>query len=109
MRKQLKTDQSPEGLSERSQRLWADLVPKTGWSPGRLALLGEALRSLDRADEARALLDAEGLIAKTESTGALHIHPAVRIEKDARSQFLSAWRELGLSSTFRDANPGARG
>jgi len=51
----------PEGLSERSCALWASVVPSRAVSAARLAMVEEALRFLDRADEARRLLDAAGL------------------------------------------------
>jgi len=95
----------PGGLSERSQSLWRQIVPASGRSPGRLALLGEALRALDRVDQARAIIDVEGMTFTTESTGAVHVHPALRIEKDSRAQFLQAWNTLNLHWSFEDSNP----
>jgi phage terminase small subunit len=61
-----------------------------------LALIQSALEALDRADEAAGILRQEGLTFTTASTGAVHVHPALRIEKDARSHFLAAWRALAL-------------
>ena len=91
----------PEHLSERSQALWRSLVPRQASAPGRLTLLRVALECLDRADEARLALAREGLIKTTEATGAVHAHPLLRIEKEARQQFLSAWGTLGLQ--YRDS------
>ena len=84
---------APEQLSERSQKLWNQIAGGRSKSPGRLALLQVALR----ADEAAALVAEEGLIFTTETTKAKHVHPATRIEKDARAQFLRAWGQLNLS------------
>lgn len=50
----------PDGLSERGKALWRQVVPDRGRSPGRLAMIGEALKALDRADQAAAIVDAEG-------------------------------------------------
>lgn len=55
--------------------------------PGRLALLEQALRARDRAEECRALIAAQGLVTITKRTGAVHVHPLVKAEKDARAGF----------------------
>lgn len=59
-------------------------------------LLQVALEALDRADQARAIVDREGLTTTTETTGAVHVHPALKIEKDARADFMRAWDKLFL-------------
>jgi P27 family predicted phage terminase small subunit len=86
----------PEHLSEKSKSLWRELVPARAKSPGRIALLAVALEAKDRADEARELVKSEGMISQKEGSKMLHVHPALKIEKDARSQFLSAWNQLSL-------------
>ena len=108
--KTLKVDRNPAygppaALSERSSRLWDAIVPAQARSAGRLALLTEALTSLDRLDEVRAVLRAEGLVHKTESTGALHVHPLVRVEKDSQGAFLRAWAMLNLQFSHEDSIP----
>src|SRR5437867_1578352 len=52
---------APEGLSERSRRCWEAETRRRTKSAGRLLLLEQALRRLDRADELRALVDKDGL------------------------------------------------
>lgn len=94
-RQQIETE-PPEHLSERSKQLWRDLVPKRAKSPGRLALLQAGLEALDRADEARELLSAEGLTTVTETTGAVHLNPLVKLERESREQFMKAWRQLNF-------------
>ena len=86
----------PEHLSERSGRIWADVVPSRCRSPGRLLLLQTALESLDRCEQARREVGESGLTTKTETSGAIHANPAVKIEREFRGQFLSAWNQLGL-------------
>ena len=86
----------PPHLSERSKQLWRELTPRRASSPERLALLQTALECLDRADEARAVLAQEGLTKTTKTTGAVHLHPLTRVEKESRQQFMSAWQALGL-------------
>jgi P27 family predicted phage terminase small subunit len=87
----------PDHLSDAAKALWREIVPKRGKSPGRLALLAVALEAKDRADEARELVKTEGMISQKEGSKMAHVHPALRIEKDARAQFLSAWNQLSLS------------
>jgi phage terminase small subunit len=86
----------PEGLSERSAALWRDLVPRRVASLQRQQLLVEGLRSLDRIEEARRVIAAEGLILRSARSGVAHAHPAVAIERQARVSFFRIWRELGL-------------
>src|SRR5438046_912669 len=85
----------PAHLSERAAGLWRELVPRRARSPERLALLQTALEALDRSDEAREAINKEGLTSKTEKTGALHIHPAVRVERESRMLFMKCWSALG--------------
>lgn len=86
----------PDGLSEKSLTLWEKVVGNRAKSPGRLALLTEALRALDRANECRALVNKEGLVFVTKKTGAIHIHPLSKSEREFRQQFFHAWDKLGL-------------
>lgn len=85
---------APEGLSERSCELWQSVVGNS--SPGRQAAIEQALRALDRADQAAAELKALGLTTTTKTTGAVHVHPLVKVERECRQQFLRAWSSLHL-------------
>lgn len=66
-------------------------------SSERLVLLQAALEVLDRANEARKLLSTEGLTTKTKTTGAVHVHPLLKVEQEARQQFGKIWNDMGLS------------
>jgi P27 family predicted phage terminase small subunit len=87
----------PEHLSESSKALWRDVVPARGKSVGRLALIAAALEARDRADEARQILLNEGLFSQEKGAKMAHLHPAYRVEKESRAQFVSLWRELGMA------------
>ncbi len=65
-------------------------------APERLALLQAALEALDRADSARITVETEGMTSTTKTTGAVHIHPLVKVERESRAQFMRAWDQLGL-------------
>ena len=45
------------------------------------------------------MLDAEGMVSRTESTGALHVHPLTRIERENRQLFARLWDQLGFFFT----------
>ena len=38
----------------------------------------------------------EGMMTKTVRSGVTHVHPAVKVEREARAQFAKIWIELGL-------------
>ena len=67
-----------------------------GRSLGRIALFTAGLEALDRADAARGVVEAEGLMVKTLTTGVAHVHPAVKIERESRAQFANIWAALSL-------------
>jgi len=65
----------PEHLSEAARDLWRHVVTKPV-PAGKAALVETAPEARDRADQASHLLRTEGL---TATTGAVHVHPAVKI------------------------------
>lgn len=85
----------PAGLSRRTQRLWRAIVDAFDLDAASLAVLEEACRSLDRADQARALVEAEGITFR-DRFGQIRPHPAVTIERDARGAAVRALDVLGL-------------
>lgn len=89
-------DKPPTHLSNRSQALWRELVPRKACSIGRRTLLQSALEALDRADEAREEISRAGLTTTTKTTGAVHLHPLVKLERESRQQFARIWSDLNL-------------
>jgi P27 family predicted phage terminase small subunit len=87
----------PSHFSERAVQLWREVGPHAAKTPERQALFQSALEALDTADEARRLVRADGLIVTTARSGVRHVNPAVKVEKEARTQFIKFWKELGLS------------
>jgi phage terminase small subunit len=88
----------PSHLSDRARALWQSVVPSRGSSPERLAAIQTALEALDRADLARLEIERSGMTSVTPRSGAVHMHPLLRVEREARQQFLGAWQRLGLAS-----------
>jgi P27 family predicted phage terminase small subunit len=91
------TPEPPEHLSESSRELWRAVV-KQSIPAGRAAIIQTALEARDRSLEASAMLRTEGLCSTTATTGAVHDHPAVKIEHDNRALFARLWSNLGLAS-----------
>jgi phage terminase small subunit len=83
-------------LSPRAASFWKSLVPRRCASPERLLLLEAALEALDRADTALEILNRDGLTYTTETMKAVHAHPMLKVEADARRTFVRLWLALGL-------------
>jgi hypothetical protein len=60
-------------------------------------MLQAALEALDRSELARLAVGREGMTTTTKTTGAVHLHPLLKVEKESRQQFLRAWEALGLN------------
>ncbi len=86
----------PDHLLRRSQKLWSEIVPRRARSPERLALLLVGLEALDRANTVKEILEAEGLTTKMKTTGAVHAHPLLKIEREGVQVFIKCWSQLGL-------------
>lgn len=89
---------APAGLSVAGRGLWQRL--RTEYSildAGGLAVLEQAARCYDRAEEARRMLDREGVVVK-DRWGQRKPHPAAPVERDARAQLLAALRQLNIET-----------
>lgn len=90
------TPPPPKGLSTEAQRWWRELHSEFDLDDkGAAFLLEAALRAFDRANEAARLIDEHGIATK-DRFGQLRANPAVAAERDARSQMLMAFKQLGL-------------
>src|SRR5215472_526695 len=86
----------PTGLSPAPKRWWLAVQRDFAIEdPAGLELLCGASQCLDRIREARATIKAEGLFT-TDRFGQRRSHPAVLIERDARTGFLASLRALHL-------------
>lgn len=88
---------APENLSESSQAIWGDVVADYEMSSVELARLKLGLEALDRAQEARRVLDRDGLMV-VDRYGAPKLHPLTVVEKDARNAAATILRGLGLEA-----------
>jgi phage terminase small subunit len=88
---------APEHLSPESQRLWVELVQEEVTTSSRQALLITALESLDRATEARKVIEREGMVTVTDRSGMTHLHPLLRTERESKQLFAKIMSQLGLA------------
>jgi P27 family predicted phage terminase small subunit len=100
----LSLPEPPEHLSDEAKAWWQELCAEFDFATCDLKRLQCAAESWDRAQEARAILAREG-ITYTDENGKPRKHPAVGVERDARTQFLRALRELGVDVEGPSAPP----
>ena len=77
----------PADLSETSKALWRDVVGNRVNSKERMALLHQSLLALDRAEEAAEIVKKQGMVIVTETSGAYHLHPCLKVECENRALF----------------------
>lgn len=92
----------PGHLTARTQAIWQAVVPERARTTPRLAMVQTALEALDRADAARDVVEREGMTTKTKTTGAVHLHPLLRVERESRQLFAKLWKDLGLQTSPQD-------
>jgi hypothetical protein len=59
-------------------------------------LLVTALEARDRAEAVRQVIAREGMTSVTKTTGAIHVHPLLKVEKDSMALFARCWTDLKL-------------
>jgi len=85
----------PEGLSEKSRKIWLKINRNYELEYEHMILLKVALESLDLMIIARKCIDEQGIQIKQPS-GFFRNNPALTVYKDSRNGFLQAWKQLGL-------------
>ena len=95
----------PAHLSEDAAGWWRVVNRDYALEGHHLKLLQSAAESWDRSQEARGILDREGVVV-LDRFGQPKVHPAVSVERDARMAFIRAVRTLDLDA--ETATPGMR-
>lgn len=85
----------PRHLTKESKRIWRRIAKHWELEETEQVLLKVALEAYDRLQSARQKIADNGETYKTE-TGYVRENPLLKIEKEARSGFLQAWRMLDL-------------
>ena len=88
----------PAGLSKRSAKLWRQVLDEFELSPAELELLRNALVALDRADEAAAIIAAEGIVT-LDRYGSPKQHPATDVESRNRALYGRFLAQLGVKAS----------
>ena len=87
---------APRSIKTREARdLWRGIVQQFVVEPHHRAILEQACHALDRAIEARKLLDEQGLTVAGQK-GVMKMHPAAAVERDSRVAVARLLRELNL-------------
>ena len=89
---------APEHLSESAARWWCAVNREYDLEDHHIRLLTLAAEAWDRTQQAREVLDREGLIY-TDRFNAPRARPEVSIERDSRLAFARLLRELDLDVT----------
>jgi P27 family predicted phage terminase small subunit len=89
---------APKHLTAASRRFYQKISADYVLESHHLRLLQLLCEAWDRGQEARRILDTEGLVIDHEKLGK-RPHPAVSIERDARTAVARLLRELNLSES----------
>jgi phage terminase small subunit len=85
----------PKHLRPSTKLWWSQVVLDFSLDEHHLHLLTAACECLDRAAEAREIIDVEGPYF-TDRHGARKPHPALQVERDSKALFSRLLRELAL-------------
>lgn len=96
----------PDHLRPETAAWWRSVLEDYDLEAHHVRLLRLACESWDRCDQARELLNSDGLTVRT-ADGGMKAHPAVAIERDARLAFARLVRELDLDAGAPAAPPRA--
>ena len=86
---------APKHLQTTTKKWWISVVTKWDLDPHHTMLLTLSGEAWDRGQQARRLVEEEGMTVKTRD-GGLKSHPAIRVETDCRLAFARLIRELDL-------------
>lgn len=92
----------PRHLSTATTKWFRSVVADFDLADHHLHLLTLACEARDRAEQARIILEKEG-VTILDRFGVPKAHPAVAIERDSRIAFARLLRELGLSDGDAEA------
>src|SRR5205823_7683515 len=98
----------PKGLKAKARLYSQKVVRDFELDTFHFDTLEQACWSLQRAEEARVIVNKAGQFYHNEKSGALLRHPAVATEEKNRQLFMRAVRELGLDIASEQARPPSR-
>jgi P27 family predicted phage terminase small subunit len=86
---------APKALGKAGRRYWKTVCSTFEIEPHHFELLEKACVQLDRAEQAREVVEREGVTAQ-DRFGQAKTHPAVEVERQAHLAFRLLCRELGM-------------
>ncbi len=86
---------APRHLSPPARRLFADVLAIYVLEPHHVQVFTKSLEAFDRAEQARDVIDADGLMV-TSRLGERKPHPLLSVERDSRAAFMAGVKQLGL-------------
>jgi P27 family predicted phage terminase small subunit len=92
------TPRAPAHLSKAQRALWRHVIGVYELEPHHVKLLTLLCEALDRGDEARQAIASDGAYLP-DRFGQLKAHPAVAVERDARTAVARLTRELDLDGS----------
>jgi hypothetical protein len=90
-------------ITEPPRTLYAAVAAAYDLEPWEEALLTEALKALDRAEQARIAIGKELMVPARG--GEPKAHPLLLVERDARAAFARMYRQLGLEVGAMPSRP----
>jgi hypothetical protein len=90
------TPEAPKSLSDRCRALWDSLTTGFEFEVAELETLRLGLEALDRAEQARLAVEAEGAYY-VDRYSQPRAHPAIAVEHQSRLDWLKVVRELALT------------
>ena len=98
--------EAPTHLSDESAAWWAEVPEAFELEAHHFAILERACEAMDRLRQAQDAIGRDGITV--EGRFGPKAHPAISIERDSRTAFLRAVRELGLDMPAPDSRPPSR-
>lgn len=99
------TDSPPDHLNDRSAAFWSRMIADYDLEdPPARELLLRACEAMTRLDQARSLLDSEGLTVE-DRYGQVKPHPATSVETQSRIAVARLLRELRVLDPPDDPRP----
>jgi phage terminase small subunit len=93
----------PRHLKAATRKWWAGVVREFEFEEHHLKLLTLAAEAWDRCQDARAIIDRQG-ISYVDRFGAPRLRPEVNVERDSRIAFARILRELALDVSAPDSS-----
>lgn len=90
-----KTQKPPKHLSAEAQKGWMSVADQYELTSMQLQILTHAWEAFDRKNEARSILDRDG-VEHVDRFGITHEHPLCAYELKCRQQFADFYKKLNL-------------